>query len=146
MSCRVLRRDAEVVIADDAFCFAESRNGGGDVFLEVDPLAAFGDGGAQEQLPGLLGSRPATAVGLSAAGDDDRARPVGQEALEVYIAVDVIQPKLDELRTALDEVLVLGNHVPVTTAADTDAEHAGVGERLKASGPARRAGFEFCSG
>ena len=51
--------------------------------------------------------------------------PLGQQPLEVHLAVDVIQPQLDQLGALLDEVLVLGDHVPVAAAADADAEHAG---------------------
>ena len=41
----------KVVITDDPLRLAEAGNRGGDVFLQIDILHAFGDGGPQQQLP-----------------------------------------------------------------------------------------------
>ncbi len=97
MLVQVFGRLAEVVVADDPLGFAEARNRAGDILFQIDVLDAFGDGGPQQQQPRLLGPLPAAAIDLPAAGDDHRRGPIGQQPLEVHLAVDVIQAQLDQL-------------------------------------------------
>ena len=48
---------------------------------------------------------------------------LGGEPLEIDLAVDVIQPQLDELGPLADQVAMLGDHVPMAAAADGYANH-----------------------
>ena len=50
-------------------------------------------------------------------------RSVREQAPEIDLAVDVVESQFNELSTLLDQVTMLGNHMPVTTSTDTDADH-----------------------
>ena len=43
--------------------------------------------------------------------------------LQVDLAVDVVQPQLDQLGPLFDQVLMLGDDVTMPATADTDANH-----------------------
>ena len=74
-------------------------------------------------MPLLFAAGPLAAVVLAAAGDDHRRRAIGQQSLEVHLAVDVVEPQLDQLRPLLNQVPMLGDHVAVAAAGDADANH-----------------------
>ncbi len=120
----------EVVEADEALGLAVAGDLAGDVVLEVDILHPLGDGRAEEHEPLRLGLGPFSAVAFAAAGDHDRAGAVGQQSLDVDLAVDVVESEFDELRPLFGEVAMLGDHVAVTSAADTNADH---GEEIAGS-------------
>ena len=120
---QIVRRFAKVVQADDPLGLAVAGNLVGDVLFQVDVLDPLGDRRAQQHQPSLRAAVVLAAVLLAANGDDHRAGPVGQHALQIDLAVDVIEPQLDELGTLLDQVLVLGDHVAMAAAADADANH-----------------------
>ncbi len=42
---------------------------------------------------------------------------------QVHVAVDVVEPQLDQLGPLLNQVPVLGDHVPVPAAGNADANH-----------------------
>ena len=119
----VVRRLAEVVVADDPSRAAEAADRPGDVVLEVDVLDPLGDRRPQEHQPLLLRAGVLAAVGRPPAGNDDRAGAIGRQSLDVRLAADVIHAQLDELRALFDEVPVFGQCVTVTAATYADANH-----------------------
>ena len=120
---QVVGRLAEVVMADDPLGAAETRNLAGDVLLEIDVLDPLGNRRPQEHQPLLFGAGVFSALRRAAAGDDDRAGPVGHQPLDVHFAVDVVHAEFDELGALFDQVPVFGDHVTMSAAADADADH-----------------------
>ena len=78
----LVRHSLEVVIADDAFDFAEARNLVDDVHFEIDVIEAGDDRLADEHEPLLFGAGPAAAVGLPAKGRDHRAGRLSSKRLK----------------------------------------------------------------
>ncbi len=129
----VVGRLAEVVQADDPLGASETGDRRGHVVFQIDVLDALGDGGPQQQPALLLAAGELPAVGGPAASDDHRAGPVGHQPLQVHLAVDVVQPQFDQTGALVDQVPILGDHVPVPAAANADANHKR-GEGLGARG------------
>ena len=102
---QVVRRVAEVVVADDPLRLAEPRNLAGDVVFQIDVLDAVGDRLAEHDQPGFFAARVLAAVLLAADGDHRRARPVLQQPLDIHPRADVVQPQLDQLGPLLHQVL-----------------------------------------
>ena len=124
----VVGRLAEVVEADDPLGLAEAGDLAGDVLFEIDVLDPFGDRGPQEHQALVFAAGEFSPIGGPAAGDDDRAGPVGDQPLDVRFAVDVVDAEFDELGALLDEVAVFGDDVAMSAAADADADHKGTGD------------------
>ena len=119
----VVGRLAEVVVADDPLGLAEAGDLAGDVLFEIDVLDPLGDGRPQQHQALIFAAGEFSPVRGAAAGDDDRAGPVGDQPLDVRLAVDVIDAEFDELGALLDEVAVFGDDVAMAAAADADADH-----------------------
>ena len=64
-----------------------------------------------------------------AAGDHDRAGPIGHQPPDVHLAVDVVQSQFDQLRALVDQVPMFRNDVPVPAATNADANHGRGGRR-----------------
>ena len=111
------------MVADDPLRAAVAWNLVGDIFFQVDVLDPFGDRRAQQHDPRFFTAVVLAAVLLAADGDDHRAGPVGQDAFQIDLAVDVIQPQLDKLRPLLDQMLMFGENVAMPPAGDADTDH-----------------------
>ena len=119
---QVLGRFLEIVIADDPLRFAKPRDAGGDVFFQIDILHAGDDCLPQQHEAIFLAFGPAPAVFFAAASDDHRAGPLREQALEIRRRHQKIQPQLDELAALLGQMLVLGDQMAMSAAADRDAQ------------------------
>ncbi len=120
---QILGRLAEVVQADDPLGLAVAGDRRRDVFFEVDVFDPLGDGRAQQHAALLFAAAVLAAVVRPPAGDDHGAGPIGKQTLEVDVAVDVVQPQFDQLGALVDQMLVFRDDVPMTAAADADANH-----------------------
>ena len=120
---QVLRRLAEIVVADDPLGLPEPRDAAGDVILQVHVVDAFRDRRPQGQQPGLFRVVPLAAVLLAAAGDDARAGPLAEQAADVHAAADVVHPQLDQLHALFGQVPMLGHRMLVAAATNANANH-----------------------
>src|SRR6185437_17117160 len=77
----------------------------------------------QEHPPLFFRTAVFAAVLRSPQGQNHRTRPLGQQPLQVDLAVDVVEPQFDQWRALLDQVLVFRDHVAMATASDTYANH-----------------------
>src|SRR5690349_1984754 len=93
----------EVMEADDALRLAIARNALGDVLFQIDVINARSDGAAKQHLSFFFRLVPTPAIFATTASDDDRARPRGQQPLEIDRLADEIQPQLDQLCALLGQ-------------------------------------------
>ena len=98
-------------------------DGAGKVLLEVDVFDPFGNRRTEQQLALALAAGPFTPVLLATTGDHHRARAIGNQPSQPYLAVDVVQTQLHQFRAPLDQMAVLGDHVSVAATGNADADH-----------------------
>ena len=113
----------EVMVANDPLRHPVAANAGSDVILEVYIIGPFDDGRPQQGQPRLFGMLPAAAVALPPAGHDDGAGAVPEEPLHLHLALEIVEPQLDEPDAVLHQMLVFGDHVPMPATADAHADH-----------------------
>ena len=134
---QVFRRVAEVVIADHPLRLAEPRNTARNIVLQIDIIHTFGHGRPQRQQAGFLRTLPLATILLAAARENARAGPLPQQPGHVQSTADIVRTQLDQLHTLLRQVAVFGDHMFMTTATDTDANHAVAPSRGKGGGDLR---------
>jgi hypothetical protein len=80
------------MVADDPLGLAETADLGGDVHFHVDVVNADRDRLAKELLPFFLVAAPEAAVDPPADREDHRGRALLEEALQVGLSAETIDP------------------------------------------------------
>ena len=105
-----------------------------DVFFQVNVVDTLGNCLTQQRQAVDVAGGPLAAIFFAAAGRDDGAAAIGEQAFDVHRAADVVQTQLDQLSPLFSDMASFCNHATVATTADTNANHeAGISVEVSIS-------------